>query len=370
MKFGKWKLAFWLGSVLALFLALMPVAFGFFGLDVGPNLRVSVPVKHSLEVPTPTPIAVSDLTVDKIMAWSRNEKEVDLDKVPQTEVVKLLIAGDVMLGGAVNFNMHRKDDFDYPLLKVGKELREADITMVSLEMPILGECPLSGDGMQLCADPLSLNTLMNAGIDVVNLANNHIGDFGISGISETKEWLNTRGILDVGLGFPVVRNVRGVRFGFLGFDGVLPVVKGVDKATQENVRKKILDLKSEVDVVVVGFHWGDEYRAYPNASQKLLARVAIDAGADVVWGSHPHWVQGIEVYKGKPIFYSLGNFVFDQMQSKETREGLAVELTYYKDALRQVKLMPIFMNDFAQPVWQPVGYNSSILKKIESLSFK
>jgi poly-gamma-glutamate synthesis protein (capsule biosynthesis protein) len=89
----------------------------------------------------------------------------------------------------------------------------------------------------------------------------------------------------------------------------------------------------------------------------------------LVWGHHPHVVQGIEVYQGTPIFYSLGNLVFDQMWSKETREGLVLEVYFWNDMLVEAKLLPVFMNDFAQPDWQATGVGSVVLGRVEKYSY-
>ena len=159
-----------------------------------------------------------------------------------------------------------------------------------------------------------------------------------------------------------------MRFGFLGYNQIYPTPLEVSKADSEVLAQEISDLRQEADVVIVGFHWGLEYQARPTNEQRLLAKAAIDAGADLVWGQHPHWVQGMEIYQGKPIFYSLGNFVFDQMEAKETREGLVVELDFWKAKLVEAKLKPIFMNDFTQPSWQPVGIGNATIGKIERLS--
>ena len=107
--------------------------------------------------------------------------------------------------------------------------------------------------------------------------------------------------------------------------------------------------KAGADIVIVFPHWGIEYRATPTAAQKRLAHAAIDAGADLVIGNHPHWAEAMEVYKGKPIWYALGNFVFDQTWSEPTMEGITLELTFNGTKLVQVRMRPHLILDRAQP---------------------
>jgi len=365
----RWRWAVGTGVVLAMCLAIVPVVMEFYG---GEPEKISPhnEVVEAFMVPaaTPTPVVVSELTVEKILAWSRNLLESEIRDLPQDEVTQVMLGGDMMLGRAVNFNMHRKQDFGYPVAKIADKFKQADIAMVNLEAPILASCELTGEGMQLCSDFQSLYTLHFAGIDVVQLANNHILDYGLEGLEETKKWVNFQGIEETGLGEVAFKEVRGVRFGFLGFNQVWPMMDPVQNANEEDLIQEISKLKKEADVVIVGFHWGSEYTNIANGEQKNLARAAIIAGADLVWGQHPHWVQGVEIYEGKPIFYSLGNLVFDQMWSKETREGLVVELNFWKDHLVEARLLPVFMEDFSQPSWQVVGVGNVTLGKVEKIS--
>ena len=123
--------------------------------------------------------------------------------------------------------------------------------------------------------------------------------------------------------------------------------------------------KAGADVVIVFPHWGVEYRAKPTSVQRNLAHAAIDAGADLVIGNHPHWVQGMEVYKGKPIWYALGNFVFDQSWSNYTMEGITVELTFAGTDLRQVRMRPHLILDKAQPNFlDPAGSGKFVMDQL------
>jgi poly-gamma-glutamate synthesis protein (capsule biosynthesis protein) len=123
----------------------------------------------------------------------------------------------------------------------------------------------------------------------------------------------------------------------------------VASAFVERVAREVGSLKQEANFVIVAFHWGREYTHDPTDRQVELAHAAVDAGADLVIGSHPHWVQGIELYKGKLITYSLGNFVFDQMWSQETREGVIAKYVFDEDGLAAVTFQPVIIEDYSQP---------------------
>ncbi len=107
--------------------------------------------------------------------------------------------------------------------------------------------------------------------------------------------------------------------------------------------------KSQADLVFASFHWGNEYSRH-SKRQEVLAHLAIDSGADVVVGHHPHWIQEVEEYRGKPIYYSLGNLVFDQMWSDPTRKGLILKLTFSGSKLQSRELIPIKIFNYGQPV--------------------
>ncbi len=121
--------------------------------------------------------------------------------------------------------------------------------------------------------------------------------------------------------------------------------------------EKFKDDYRKVDVLVVGVHWGEEYKSAPGSRLRDWGGEMIEAGADVVSGHHPHWVQGWEYIAEKPVFWSLGNFVFDQMWSEKTRRGLGVWLKYEGDTLKSVETMPTFMDAWAQPSWLEIKIN-------------
>ena len=272
----------------------------------------------------------------------RIESSLNLNVLPRQ--TSIMFVGDVMLGRTVMTTSLNKDDPSYPWHKVADKLNYADLVFANLETPVVENCPSKTDGMIFCADPRMVEGLKYAGVDVVTLANNHTLNYGKEGLAETKKILAGAGIeyTDQSL---AVREVNGVKFGFLGFEFV-------DSDITDDQLELTRALNDQVDTLIVGVHWGSEYQDKAGAKQREIARKLVNAGADVVVGHPPHWVQDMEHIGDKPVYYSLGNFVFDQMWSEETRHGLAIKLTF--DSMGKVvgeERLPIYMKDWAQPEW-------------------
>jgi poly-gamma-glutamate synthesis protein (capsule biosynthesis protein) len=256
----------------------------------------------------------------------------------------IILTGDVMLGRGVMIQSLGTNDPAYPFRKVADRLNQADIVFSNLENPIIVNCPPSDSGFIFCADPKMVGGLKFAGVNVVSLANNHILNYGEEGKAETEKILSGNGIKWVGDGNLEIIEKNGTKFGFLGFNFV-------DKLPKDSDFQLITDSKNKVDVLIVMTHWGVEYTSEPTGIQNLIANNLINAGADVISGSHPHWVQPVDYINGKPVFYSLGNFIFDQPWSEETKNGLAVQLTYQNDKLINIGKLTVYMKNFAQPEW-------------------
>ena len=269
-----------------------------------------------------------------------------------TPPVSLAVTGDVMLGREVNVQSIRLKDFTYPFHSVSEFLSGSDMVLVNLESPIVADCPQTSEGMVFCSPPASVDGLVRAGVTVANLANNHALNYGPSGLAHTADTLASHGISPVGLGSPVVKSVKGHRFGFLGYNAVGSPQTGIAWADPDRLQADIADLASRVDYVVVTLHWGQEYTAIPTARQVSLAHAAVDAGADIVVGHHPHWTQTVEEYQDKHIVYSLGNFVFDQLWSTPTRQGYVAQFTFSPQGNIDLQLRPVLINTDFQPVLQ------------------
>ena len=239
----------------------------------------------------------------------------------------------------------------------------ADIAMANFENPAPNRFTWHKAKTVFTADPTLIDGLVKAGIDYVGIANNHIGDAGNNGILQTIANLKKRGLKYSGAGKdlaaaqrPAILDANGTKVAILAYDAIAPgyhAAKGEPgsskltiKAVQAGVKAA---RKAGAKVVIVFPHWGTEYRYSPFQNQQRLARQIIDAGADMIIGNHAHYAAAVEVYKGKPIWYALGNFVFDQTWSEPTMEGISLELTFQGAELQQIRMRPHIILDKAQP---------------------
>jgi capsule synthesis protein PGA_cap len=242
-------------------------------------------------------------------------------------------------------------------------ISRADIAIANFENPAPNSFTWHRSKTVFTADPTLIDGLMKAGIDYVGIANNHIGDAGNTGILQTIANLKKRGLKYSGAGKdlvaaqkPAILGANGTKVAILAYDAIAPgyhAAKGEPgsskltiKAVQAGVKAA---RKAGAKVVIVFPHWGTEYKYSPFQNQQRLARQIIDAGADMIIGNHAHYAAAVEIYKGKPIWYALGNFVFDQTWSEPTMEGITLELTFQGAELRQIRMRPHIILDKAQP---------------------
>ena len=276
-------------------------------------------------------------------------------KLPERPAgTRLLFGGDVMLSRYVGKLAEEKHDPTWPLHAVAELFRSADLAFVNLESPFSDQGRRIGNGMVFKAEPEMVAALSSAGLDVVSTANNHARDCGGYGIEFTLALLARNGILAVGTGSSaalahqgaiLARN--GVGFGFLAYtfdqsNGNHPDPD--DRVAMMNVEEMTGDVKrllERCDVAIVSMHAGKEYKNVANAEQQRFARAAIDAGASLVVGHHPHVTQPLEIYAGGLIFYSLGNLVFDQFQRKETQRGWIADVRFHGPRLAGYGVIPV-----------------------------
>jgi len=255
----------------------------------------------------------------------------------QNQQISLAFVGDVMLARNVGKKIANLGK-DYPFSKTRRILSSADIAFANLEGVLTGDqITGSSKAFIFCSPPSFGESLVNGGIDIVSLANNHANDGGAKGLLETIKTLEELGIKYVGAGrnYLKARSLRiieakGKKIGFLAYTDLANIglsaasatssQPGVASARTRAVFDEIKAAKRKVDFLVVSFHWGIEYQiGEPNARQKNLAYKCIDEGADIIVGHHPHVLQRVEVYHGKTIAYSLGNFVFDNHRPSRAR---------------------------------------------------
>jgi len=257
----------------------------------------------------------------------------------------VLLVGDIMLDRGVE-DLMKQNSIYYPFRKIGQLLRGIDIVFGNLEGPVVSNSPeFPANSLKFTFNPKVSKGASWSHFNLFSLANNHTLDMGKEGLEETKEWLKKYGINFVGnplSGSSDNLNSSFIRdnITFLAFNQIFPFM---DK--EEEMIKVIKTAKSlnPNNFFIVSIHWGEEYKSINSPAQQELAHKIIEAGADLMIGHHPHVVQNIEKYQGKLIFYSLGNFIFDQYFSPETQQGLAVGLEIYPDRLA-CRLFPFQIN--------------------------
>jgi poly-gamma-glutamate capsule biosynthesis protein CapA/YwtB (metallophosphatase superfamily) len=294
-------------------------------------------------------------------------------RVPKdpANVRTLLVTGDVIPARGVNYFQTLRHDYLWPFRPTAAYTKNADITYINLEAPLFAGCPVSpAAGFTFCGDPRTVNGLTFMGADVVNLANNHLSNYGAQGITATDLLLHQHGMQTSGLGPVAVVNVRGLKFGFIGFNGVGVAIN------RAALKASIARARQLADIVVVQFHWGKEYERQPKADPHVptpddpvtIGHLSIDWGADIVIGNHPHWYQAVEVYHGKLITYAHGNFVFDQMWSEQTREGVIGTYTFYGTKLVAASWKAVRSYDYGQPEFMNAKDNAIALTTMEAAS--
>ena len=285
---------------------------------------------------------------------------------PEGREYTLLFTGDVMLSRAVGLRMAAQKDWSLPFHLIADTLRSADLRYCNLE------CPVSDRGRNLHhlysfrADPRAIEGLKTTGFNVVSQANNHTYDWGPEALLDSLDRLRAAGIRPVGAGqnvlaahYPLLVNVGGLRVAFLAYVDIDPkeAAAAVDRpgVAWLDPAQTLADIRFArplADLVIVCPHWGAEYALKPTRDQVELAHQMIDAGADLIVGSHPHVVQPLENYHDHWIAYSLGNFVFDQ-HNPATHRGLMLRVTVRDKQIAEVLPIVIKINSRFQAALAP-----------------
>lgn len=252
--------------------------------------------------------------------------------------VTLAAVGDVNLGDATASAMAERG-LSYPWTSVAPALRGADVAFGNLECAISTRGAPVQKQYTFRGSPAALKTMRDyAGFDVLNLANNHVGDYGTAAMLDTVEHVRGYGMEAVGAGgslasaaAPRVVERLGLRIAFVGFSNILPseffatgTRAGTQPATTGQIRASVAAAKRSADVVIATFHWGVELDQVENGAEQLFAATALEAGATAVIGGHPHVLQPIRTLDGgrRLVAYSLGNFVFSSFRAETVRTGI------------------------------------------------
>ena len=275
----------------------------------------------------------------------------------------------------------------YPYERVAAALAAADLTIANLEVALTERGTAADKAYTFRTPPRFARGLAEAGIDLVSLGNNHTADFGTEGIADTLAALDGVGVRHVGAGLdenaarsPAFIEAEGLRIALLSYTDILrntfagPGTPGVALATEEAIAADVGETRSQADVVIVLLHTGTEYTTAPNRTQRALARAAIDAGALLVLGHHPHVLQGWERYGDGLIVYSLGNFVFDLEHDPRNLQFRAFEtvilyVTFSEDRVTEVRVEP-FVIELTEDRPRPATPEEAakILGRIEELN--
>jgi len=281
--------------------------------------------------------------------------------------LRLLMVGDIMLDRNVAARTKKSGQTDYPFRKLPSDwLSASDLTIANLEGPVTPTRRPPEKSIDFQFDPAWLPVLKAQGFDVFSQANNHALDQGSIGYTDSVSRLRAAGFtvfghqVQDGLISLATTTVKGERLAFLGWNTT------DNPIDLEEAAKAISAAKAESDVVITFLHWGLEYKDHPTPDNVTLAHWLIDHGVDVVVGGHPHWAQGFSTYKGKPIVWSLGNFVFDQDFSKETQQGLAISLRITEKDIR-IQPLPLSIIQ-SQPALEGGAFLSARLSAFVKIS--
>lgn len=297
------------------------------------------------------------------------QQSVDGGISPVSSDLSFLAVGDIMLGRNVGKKLEKAaGGYDYAFGGVSDILKKGDIVFANLEDPITS----SAHGLDskkkivLKAKPEAVEALKSGGFNLLSIANNHMLDYYDTGLFDTMTLLGKNGIAFAGGGKdldearkPVILEKKGLKIGLLCYTDMAQIryagnpsisfAADSDKAglaprELESIKEDIAKLRGSVDILAVSLHWGVEDTFTPTPEQVDFARKLVDAGADLILGHHPHRFQGIEIYKGKPIIYSMGNFMFDQNDS-EGMESFILDMEYAGNRLESFTATPVRIMD-------------------------
>ena len=322
--------------------------------------------------PTLTPTATATLSPTPIV-------------LPETT---LLFTGVIVPARCVQATIDERDDPNYLYDEVRPLIQAADLAIGTLNATISDYPPRTGcvRTYVLVGGAENADALAQAGFDAMSVATNHIKNCGLSNCGEraffdTLDNLQRFGILPIGAGTnlkeaekPVVLTVNGVRFGFVSLGQIEPMAfasedrPGIAVLSEESLRAAIAAARQVADVVIAMPHWGPEDVVTPNWSQRSLAQVAVEAGADLIVGNHTHVVQALQNIQGVPVFYGLGNFVFDQTWARDHMQGVILRVRFVGQELLDYELIPTHVDGDGTVHLAGPEESAEILERIEAAS--
>ena len=344
-------------------LALIIVSFLILSLT-GAEYRSTLTVAAVAEVIQQKPDTSAEQSASMQTETTLNEASSDDVKVAIPKI-RFLAVGDIMLGRNVGKRLQSSTfGYKYAFGSIIELLKKGDIVFANLESPLTS----SPHGLSkekkivLKGSPEAIDALNSAGFNLLSLSNNHMLDYYDTGLYDTMKILDENGILYSGAGKsiedarkPAVIERNGLRIGLLSYTDMAQYIysgspsisfaagdnkAGVAPREYEAIKEDIARTRSSVDLLAVSLHWGVEESFAVTPAQIDFAHKLLDDGADIILGHHPHQFQGMEIYKGKPIFYSMGNFLFDQ-NDPENMESFIIDMEYTGKILSSLSAIPV-----------------------------
>ena len=324
-------------------------------------------------------LATSIVLTAVILSAQKQEKVMNI-----AQEISIGLAGDTMLGRLVN-DAITAGGYNWPWGTMLPILQSTDMNLVNLETTLTHQTKPVPKVFNFRADPNKVKSLTNAHIDVVNLANNHILDFGPLGLSETIDVLHQSNIATVGAGNnydqaikPAIIEKKGIRIGILGYTDneadwkaqpKKPGTNYIEVGDTEPINKAVSALRPHADLIILSIHWGPNMRQEPTQKFQQFAHQIIDTGVDILHGHSAHITQGIEVYNKKLILYDSGDFVDDYAIDNQLRndQSCFFIVKAEKNKLIQVQLIPTIIDNMQVNKAKNHVY-SQILKRMRKLS--
>ena len=335
-----------------------------------------VPAPTATATPAPEATAVPVAEATAVPAWEATAAPAPTAAPSADDEVLLSFVGDCSIGDSEQYATYEssyhtcieKNGFAWPFSLVKEHLAADDLTVANLEVVFTDRRAHTDKLYNMVGDPSHVNVLTEGSVEVVNTVNNHCMDFHRDGYLDTLDVLTKAEVDYFGTIYPwqedgfddlLVKEIDGIRFGFMGFS--YPADSDLKRIAS---RVKILKEDEGCDIVVVSLHWGRETHPTPTSGNVAFAKEVIKAGADVIWGHHPHVLQSMTFYMGKPIMFSTGNFTFGTMSQVDPATGI-FQLAYEKvgDEVQLKRLQVIPCQTQPSPDFRPFVLTDEAARK-------